>query len=181
MVKQNGFTLVELLIVIVIIGIIIGFATPNYNMIRERARITAQKMNMHAVAQAVEMYHAEKGEYTEYFYEEDYGAYFPGGDPDAEPPVGGKLPRNPWTGLTMDPEDIETDWYENQQDVTNTSIGGPNDESDYEPGQMRFGTYTPPGSNRITMWGLIGMDKNGRSIREFSAAHDEVIIFVLHN
>lgn len=180
--KKNGFTLIELLVVITIIGIILGFAAPNYNMIRDRARITAQKMNMHNVATAVETYFSEKGEYAEDFYEDGYGAYFPGGDPDADQQTMGKLPTNPWTGINLEPEDFDLGWYDTSEDVCNTEVGGPNDDDwDYDPGQMRFWTYTPLGTERIQLWGLIGMDRNGRPMRDFDAANETVIIFVLHN
>jgi len=179
--KKNGFTLIELLVVIAIIGIIIGFAAPNYNIIQDRARIMAQKMNMHNVATAIELYFTEKGTYAEDFYEDGYGSYFPGGNPDVDPPTMGKLPINPWTGLELDSDQFNPDWYNTAEDVCNAEVGGPNDDWGYDPGEMRFGTYSPPGSVRITMWGLIGMDRNGSSIREFDAANETVIIFVLHN
>lgn len=179
--KENGFTLIELLTVIFIISLLISLSVPNFNIIKERSRIAAQKVNMHNVAVAVENYYFEKGEYTDYFYEDDYGAYFPGGDPDADPPIGGKLPTNPWTGETMEPDNFNPDWYDTPDAVTNTSLGGPNDDYDYEPGEMRFGTYTPPGTGRIQLWGLIGMDRNGMSIRSFDATTGSVVIFVLHN
>ncbi len=183
--KKNGFTLVELLVVIAIIGMILGMSVPNYNLIRERARILAQKMNMHNVATIVELYFAETGEYSEDFDEDGYGAFFPGGNPDVIPPVMGKLPTNPWTGLELDPtDDINVDYYDSTYYVTDVSVGGPNDDDEFDPGQMRFSTYNPPGSFRITMWGLIGTDRTGRAIREFDAASSnplDAIIFVLHN
>jgi prepilin-type N-terminal cleavage/methylation domain-containing protein len=179
--NEKGFTLIELLTVILIIGILIAFSVPNYNNVKEHARIASQKMNMHNVAVAVETYYSEKGEYTDYFYEDDYGAYFPGGDPDADPPIGGKLPTNPWTGVDLDEDNFNPDWYDTPEAVVNTEVGGPNDDYDYEPGEMRFGTYTPLGTGRIKLWGLIGMDGKGTSIRGFDAAAEEIIIFVLHN
>jgi prepilin-type N-terminal cleavage/methylation domain-containing protein len=182
--NNNGFTLIEMLMVILIIGIILSLSIPNYALIRERARITAEKMNMHNVALVIETYFSEKGEYGIDFYEYDYGAYFPGGDPYADPPVMGKLPTNPWTGDVMDPDEFnpELGWYDSPQEVSSDSVGGANDLYDYElePGEMRYATYEIS-PERPTLWGLIGMDQNGQSIRSFDATGERVIIFVLHN
>jgi hypothetical protein len=92
-----------------------------------------------------------------------------------------KLPTNPWTGVDLDEDNFNPDWYDTPEAVVNTEVGGPNDDYDYEPGEMRFGTYTPLGTGRIKLWGLIGMDGKGTSIRGFDAAAEEIIIFVLHN
>lgn len=179
--NKNGFTIIELLVVIMVISILIGLSIPNYGMIQERARITAHKMNMYNVARVIELFFSEKGFYGQDFYEDNYGAYFPGGDPDANPPTMGKLPTNPWTGKEMDQDEFNPDWYDRPEDVSNTQLGGPNDDWGYNPGEMRYAVYYPLGSDRITLWGLIGMDRNGQSIRSYDAAGENVVIFVLHN
>ena len=178
----NGFTLVEMLLVILIIGIILSLSVPNYSLIRERARITAEKMNMHNVALVIETYFSETGIYAIDFEDDGYGAYFPGGDPYANPLVMGKLPTNPWTGAEMDPMEFNPWDYDSPQEVSSDSVGGANDLYDYElePGEMRYGTWTN-NVGRITQWGLIGMDIQGQSIRSFDATGERVIIFVLHN
>lgn len=179
--KNDGFTLVELLVVIFIIGILLSLSIPNYNAVRERARIASQKMNMHNVATVIEMFHAERGYYAEDFYDDEYGSYFPGGDPYVDPPVMGKLPTNPWTGLKLEEDEFNPDYYDAPEDVSNKTQGGPNDEYGYNAGEMRYAVYFPFGSTRAQLWGLIGMDSHGRSIRGFDASGEEVIIFVLHN
>lgn len=179
--NKTGFTVIELLIVILIISILIGLSLPNYGFIKERARITAQKMNMHNVARVIEIFFSEKGFYAQDFYYDGYGAYFPGGNPDVEPPERGKLPTNPWTGQEMDEDEFNPDWYDRAEDVSNTAVGGPNDDWGYNPGEMRYGMYYPPGTDRIQLWGLIGMDGKGQSIRQYDAAGENIIIFVLHN
>jgi prepilin-type N-terminal cleavage/methylation domain-containing protein len=183
--NNNGFTLIEMMMVILIIGIILSLSIPNYGLVRERARVTAQKMNMYNVGTVIESYFSEKGEYGYDFYEDGYGAYFPGGDPYANPePVMGKLPTNPWTGEELIEDNFNPDWpYDYASEVSSDSVGGANDLYDYElePGEMRYGMYQPVGSVRITLWGLIGMDGKGQSIRSFDATGERVIIFVLHN
>lgn len=179
--KERGFTLIELLSVILILGILLGFSIPNYSSVRERARITAQKMNMHNVATVIETFHAEKGYYAEDFYDDEYGSYFPGGDPNADPPVMGKLPTNPWTGLPLEEDEFNPDYYDAVEDVSNTTVGGPNDEYGYNAGEMRYAVYYPPGASRATLWGLVGMDGSGSSIRGYDASAEQIVIFVLHN
>ncbi len=51
---SHGFTLIELMIVIVIIGILAAIAIPNFIGIRERARVSSVKSTMHTVQVATE-------------------------------------------------------------------------------------------------------------------------------
>jgi prepilin-type N-terminal cleavage/methylation domain-containing protein len=175
--KAAGFTLVELLLVITIIGIILAMVMPNFNTFREQARNAALKSNMHQVQVVIEVFNLEKGYYADDFYEDGYGSYFPGGIWDVQL---GKLPTNPWTGKEMDPDEFNPDEYDNLADIANTSERGPNDDFGYEPGEMRYGVYSPPGRSEPSNWGLIGFDRFGRSLRTFNP-ENEVIIFVLHN
>ncbi len=175
--KESGFTLVELLVVISIIGVIIAMVSPNFNMMRERARNAALKSNMHQVQVVVEVFHLEKGYYADDFYEDGFGSYFPGGQWEISL---GKFPTNPWTGKEMDTDEFNPDDYDELADIANTSVYGPNDDDGYDPGEMRFGVYSPPGRVEATNWGLIGFNKSGRSIRDIGS-DEEIVIFVLHN
>jgi general secretion pathway protein G len=51
-----GFTLVELMVVVVIIGIIAALAIPNFVKIMDKSREGAVKSNMHTVQMVVELY-----------------------------------------------------------------------------------------------------------------------------
>lgn len=61
--KLPGFTIVELLIVIVVIGILASLVVTAYSGVQQRARITAAKADLQALAKATEVYRADSGNY----------------------------------------------------------------------------------------------------------------------
>jgi type II secretion system protein G len=61
--KQKGFTIVELLIVIVVIGILAAITIVAYNGIQGRARDSQRVADMQSIVKALELYKTANGSY----------------------------------------------------------------------------------------------------------------------
>lgn len=61
--KQNGFTIVELLIVIVVIGVLAAITIVAYNGINNRALVNAQVSDLKSLQKALELYKVDNGNY----------------------------------------------------------------------------------------------------------------------
>lgn len=61
--RRKGFTLIELMIVIVIIGILAAVAIPNFVGMTDEARVARIQADLSTVGSAVEMYYAKNGAY----------------------------------------------------------------------------------------------------------------------
>ncbi|MCK9222530.1 MAG: prepilin-type N-terminal cleavage/methylation domain-containing protein [Limnochordia bacterium] len=59
---EDGFTIAELLIVIVVLGILAAIAIPSYTGLQKRARIAALESSGRAIALGLEMYKAFEGD-----------------------------------------------------------------------------------------------------------------------
>ena len=93
--SRHAFTVIELLVVVVVIGILAAIALPNYIGAQNKAKLAAVKSNMHTNQVAAEMYFVDTGGYSAnpgslVFYMPG-GENFVGGAP-------GKCPTNPFTG-----------------------------------------------------------------------------------
>jgi len=56
--QQEGFTLVELMIVVVILGILAGIGVQQYNTVQERAKKAVNDANRKMIRNAIELYRA---------------------------------------------------------------------------------------------------------------------------
>jgi len=61
--KQKGFTIVELLIVVVVIAILAAITVVAYNGISQRSRYSIMQQDIATMNKAILMYHSEKGYY----------------------------------------------------------------------------------------------------------------------
>ena len=61
--RTSGFTIVELLIVVVVIAILAAITIVSYNGIQQRANNTRRASDIEVAAKAIEMYYAQHGSY----------------------------------------------------------------------------------------------------------------------
>jgi len=61
---DKGFTLIELMIVVIIVGVLAMVAIPMYQLVPERARATEAESGLGAVRSALRCYYAERGSYV---------------------------------------------------------------------------------------------------------------------
>jgi len=61
MLKRDGFTLIELMIVVVVIGLLAAMAIPNYMNMQDHAKEASTKTNAHTLQLAVEDYSVTNG------------------------------------------------------------------------------------------------------------------------
>ncbi len=63
--KSYGFTLIELLVVLSIVAILLTLATPRYFQHLERAKVAVLRENLSTTRQAIDQFHADRGEWPE--------------------------------------------------------------------------------------------------------------------
>ena len=61
--KQKGYTLIELLIVLAIIGLLVSVALPRFREAHQRAKEAVLKENLFTIRQTIDQYHHDKGKY----------------------------------------------------------------------------------------------------------------------
>ena len=62
---RSGFTLIELMIVMTIIGILVAIAVPNYQWALIRAREAVLQENLYGIRSAIDQYYADQGKYPD--------------------------------------------------------------------------------------------------------------------
>ena len=63
--EERGFTLIELMIVLTIIGILASIAAPNYQWGIIRARESVLREDLYMMRSAIDQYYADQGKYPE--------------------------------------------------------------------------------------------------------------------
>ena len=60
---ERGFTLLELIVVMTLIGLLVGIAIPAYRDATQRAKEATLSTDLARMRQAIDEYHTDKGEY----------------------------------------------------------------------------------------------------------------------
>lgn len=61
--RQRGFTLIEIMVVVVIISVLIGLIAPNILGRVDEARVTAARADLATLGQALDLYRIDNGQY----------------------------------------------------------------------------------------------------------------------
>lgn len=64
--KKQGFTILEILVVLAVLAILIGIAVPRIKGMQEQANITKAKSELKTIQLAIESYRMNHGSYPEY-------------------------------------------------------------------------------------------------------------------
>ncbi len=87
--RMRAFTLVELMIVLVIIGILMGFAIPEISRSISEAKFNTQQSNLKSLRKKLDEYCRDHGHYPEDLYDLI----------NAPHPYFRELPKDPFTGM----------------------------------------------------------------------------------
>lgn len=107
--KPSGFTLIELMIVVVIIGVLAAIAIPKFSNTKEKAYIASMKSDLRNLVTAEEAYFADSTAYTE---QTDCN----------RPPAPGSAAWCPSTGNTLDKLKVRQGGWTARMTNANTKV-----------------------------------------------------------
>lgn len=140
--KQKGFTLIELMVVIVIIGILVAIALPNFIGAQDRAKLSSVKANMHTFQTIAETYGV------------DWGGTYP--DTSAQLNTEATTASNPYWKDFTNPFSNKTGTGESYADTADLTL---------EQGEVSWDTTM----DESTTYAIYGGDKVGDPIEDKGA------------